>query len=375
MNKRVRRLLLGTAILCAPAALNGQNSSSAATPAPAPPPPATIGPAQLRDFQLPGQRRIVAQPPPTQPAPVQLSPPSPVTNNAAPARPAPASTRAVPQATHPIPATTANAPAPAPVQATPTEAAPAPAPEAIPAPVEARPTPAPAGRLPWTLIYAAGGGALLILVAAALLRRRRRQAEIREACAEEAAPAPVETPLPEPSPSPTPPQPRPWLELALKAERATSTDDEAVVDFELEISNTGKASASNIRIDVKMFNAGNEQDQEIGAFFRTAGRESTKCHLSNIPADTLGVIRGSVAMPREEMKALKLEDRYLFVPVLAVNALYDYGEERTGQTSKSYVVGRELDEPSEKMGAFRVDQGPRVWRTVGQRQHKLARRV
>jgi hypothetical protein len=27
------------------------------------------------------------------------------------------------------------------------------------------------------------------------------------------------------------------------------------------------------------------------------------------------------------------------------------------------------------MGAFRVDQGPRVWRTLGQRQHKLARRI
>jgi hypothetical protein len=368
MIERVRRLLLGAAMLCAPAALNAQNASSTATPAPPPPPPpAAIGPAQLRDFQLQGQRQVAA-PPPAQPAPVRLAPPPPVTNNAAPARPAPAPARPGPQATRPTPAAP-SATAPAPVPATPTEAAP----EAIPAPAEAAPAPAPpTGGLPWTWIYAAGGGAFLVLLASALLRRRRRRAEIREVCAEEAAPAPAEVPPPA---APEPPQPRPWLELALKAERATSTEDEAVVDFELEISNTGKASARNIRIDVKMFNAGNEQDREIGAFFRTAGLESTKCHLSNIPADTLGVIRGSVAMPREEMKALKLEDRYLFVPVIAVNALYDYGEERTGQTSKSYVVGRELDEPSEKMGAFRVDQGPRVWRTVGQRQHKLARRV
>lgn len=367
MNKRVRRLLLGAAMLCAPAALDAQNSSSAATPAP---PPAAIGPAQLRDFQLPGQRQVAAPPPAAQPAPVQLAPPSPVTNNSAPARPRQAPVRPAPQTTQPTPVTS-TATAPAPVRTPPIETAPTPAPEAIPAPVEA-PAATPANALPWTWIAAAGGGALLLLLAAALLRRRaRRRAEIEEAVSEEAAPEP----LPVPPAAPEPPQPRPWLELALKAERATSTDDEAVVDFELEISNTGKAAARNIRIDVKMFNAGNEQDQEIGAFFRTAGRESTKCHLSNIPADTLGVIRGSVAMPREEMKALKLEDRYLFVPVLAVNALYDYGEERTGQTSKSYVVGRELEAPSDKMGAFRVDQGPRVWRTVGQRQHKLARRV
>lgn len=361
--------MLGAAMLCAPAALDAQNSSGAATPAPPPPPPpAAIGPAQLRDFQLQGQQRVAAQPPPTQAAPVQLAPPSPVTtpatNTTAPARPAQAAPRPAPA---PVPST-----APAPVQAAPVEATPAPAPEAVPTPVEAPPRAPPAGTLPWTWIAAASGGALLLIVAAALLRRRsRRRAEIEEALAEEAAPAPVS----EPPAAPAPPQPRPWLELALKAERATSTDDEAVVDFELEISNTGKAAASNVRIDVKMFNAGAEQDQEIGAFFRTAGRESTKCHLSNILADTFGVIRGSVAMPRAEMKALRLDDRYLFVPVIALNALYDYGDGKTGQTSKSYVVGRELEAPSEKMGAFRVDQGPRVWRTVGQRQHKLARRV
>jgi hypothetical protein len=87
------------------------------------------------------------------------------------------------------------------------------------------------------------------------------------------------------------------------------------------------------------------------------------------------VIQGQVTKPREEMRAVVLEEKYLFIPVIAVNALYDWGEGRTGQSSKSYVVGRELQQPSDKMGAFRVDQGPRVWRTVGQRQHTLARRV
>ena len=124
-----------------------------------------------------------------------------------------------------------------------------------------------------------------------------------------------------------------------------------------------------------MFNAGREQDKEIGAFFRTAGRESTKCHLPGIAPDTTGVIQGEVAMPRDDMRAVRLEDKLLFIPMIAVNALYDWGEGRTGQTSRSYVVGRELAEASEKMGAFRVDQGPRIWRTVGQREHKLARRI
>ena len=105
------------------------------------------------------------------------------------------------------------------------------------------------------------------------------------------------------------PVPRPWLELELKAERAHSTDAETLVQFELEIANTGKAPARNLRIDVKMFNAGHEQDKEIGAFFRTAGRESTKCNLPGIAAGTTGVIQGEVGMPRDEMRAVVLDDR------------------------------------------------------------------
>jgi len=75
------------------------------------------------------------------------------------------------------------------------------------------------------------------------------------------------------------------------------------------------------------------------------------------------------------MRALVLENKYLFIPVIAVNALYDWGEGEIGQTAKSYVVGRELEQPSEKMGAFRVDLGPRVWRSIGQRAHSMAERI
>ncbi|HST36756.1 MAG TPA: hypothetical protein VLK25_09030, partial [Allosphingosinicella sp.] len=226
------------------------------------------------------------------------------------------------------------------------------------------------GTFPW--LYAGLGAAALALLAVLLLRRRRRD-EV-----EEEAPAPVREPIPltarEKAVRPEP-VPRPWLELGLKAERASATMTETVVQFELELRNTGKAAARNLRIDVKMFNAGKEQDKEISAFFRVAGRDSTKCHLPGIAAGTTGVIHGQVTMAREDMKAVQLDEKLLFIPVIGVNALYDWGEAETGQTSRSWVVGRELEQPSEKMGAFRVDLGPRTWRTVGQRQHKLARQV
>ena len=63
-------------------------------------------------------------------------------------------------------------------------------------------------------------------------------------------------------------------------------------------------------------------------------------------------------MPREDMRAMRLDERLLFIPVVAVNALYDWGEGRTGQTSKSYVIGRELEAAERQDGRLPRRPGP-----------------
>ncbi len=366
---------LGLILLCAGLGARAQqpaNSSEA------------IGPAQLKDFSLTPRERLVTQPPPP-PAEVAPPPGSPQSSTLRGAPPPPVRTE--PRAGEsPATAPTATAPERRPGATRPVQsAAEAPVPvipidsgdaaEPMPAPVvdlaepsAAVPAAEPGSGLPvW---YYALPAAALALLGLALFRRRLAPAGGRPA----EAPAPVAAPPP-PRPPRADPVPRPWLELSLKAERCAFTATEAEVLFELEIANKGGSEARNLRLDVKMFNAGAEQDKEIGAFFRTAGRETTKLNLPGVEAGVVGVIHGSVRLPVDQMKAMKLDERLLFIPVVAVNALYDWGEGRTGQTSKSYVIGRELEQPSDKMGAFRVDQGPRVWRTVGQRAHKLAKRV
>jgi MYXO-CTERM domain-containing protein len=331
-----------------------------------------VGPPQLRDFQLPGERRT---PPPR---PQQIEPaPTPPAAQRSPAQ-EPARPRAEPPRERPAAETRRAPPQREPERTLPTQPqevfqlpqAPAEGAAPVPAPVPpTQPEPlagAPAPAEPWPFWYYLLPAALAALGGALLLRRRRRAAVIA-AAAEEAAAAP-----PPPRPAPVP---RPWLEVEVKAERAASTDSEAWVEFELVLHNTGKSPARNIRLNARMLNAGREQDKEIGAFFRTKG-EGRKTHtIGDLPPGERGLVQGSVSMPREEMRALQVNEQLLFIPVLAVNVLYDWGEGRTGQTSKSYVVGRELGERSQKMGAFRLDLGPRIYRTVGQRQHNLAKRV
>jgi hypothetical protein len=124
-----------------------------------------------------------------------------------------------------------------------------------------------------------------------------------------------------------------------------------------------------------MFNAGAEQDKEIGLFFRTRGDGSRTFAIPEIQAGQEGLINGTVSMQRDQVRPISVQGRALFIPVVGVNTVYDWGEDQTGQTSKSYIIGQEPKQPADKMGPFRMDVGPRIWRAVGQRQHRLARRV
>lgn len=361
-RRRLTVLLLGAAAVAAPLAPGRAQQGNT-----------VLGPPQLRDFQLPGERR-------TPPAPPQPVAPAPAANStqSAPAQPAPGSART--PAPQPRAAETprrteqaAAAPRPqapppqaevAPLPAAPSQPQPLPVPEAAPAPA---PQPA-GGPAFWIYLIPAALAALGVLL---LLRRRRRTQP-----AAPAQPAVGHSPPAAVPPRPRPdPVPRPWLELELKVERAAATPEEARVDFEMVIHNSGKSPARNIRVNARMFNAGRTQDEEIGAFFKTRGEGRRTHTIPELPAGERGLIQGSVTMPREEMRALRVNDQALFIPVVGVNLVYDWGNARTGQTSKSYVIGRELGTPSEKMGAFRLDAGPRVYRTVGQRPHSLARRT
>ena len=328
----------------------------------------TLGPPQLRDFQLKGERRTPpAQPQPTAPEPAPAPAPAERTPAArpetTPRAAEPRQERAVPDTARP---SESEPRAPSTVPAAPQDVfqLPSAVPEADrPQSQDAAPPAAPDPST--SLWYYLAPAGLALLGGFFVLRRRRRVAA-----------EPVEAALPAEPARPRPePIPRPWLELELKAERAASTDAEASVEFEMVIRNTGKSSARNIRVNARMFNAGREQDKEIGAFFKTKGEGRRTYTIPELPAGERGLVQGTVTMPRDDMRALKVNEQLLFIPVVGVNAVYDWGNGRTGQTSKSYVIGRELGDESDKMGAFRLDLGPRIYRTVGQRQHSLAKRV
>ena len=348
----------------------------------------TIGNPQLKDFTLPGQRTTppVATPPAptTTPPPAATPPRNPPATAPAPRRDPPvAAPRPAETAPRRDPAPVVGTPsAPPPAAAAPVETAPAPLPSSEPAqpaptaPAEPSQAPAPQGSF-W--LWPAAGGALVLLLGALLLLRRRRarsalerardaaRGELGGALVVKPEPAPAPPPRPEPEP---PAAPRPWLELDIVPERAAATDSEAVVHYALTVTNQGDSEARNIRIDPRLFNAGAEGD--MAAFFQGPIHEvSGSPQVVIAPGGTLR-LNGQVAMPKEELREIEMAGRRIFVPMVAINVAYDWAG-GSGRTSRSWLVGREAESPQAKMGPFRLDLGPRIYRSVGRREARLVR--
>lgn len=356
-------------------------------------------PPELRDFQLrpdpkpvtPDEPLIapVERPAPAQTQPTLIAPPPPPVT-----QPAPTSARPIPTETRPQPvreraaAPTRSEPATqAPLQTEPvatTETAPAPLPEAAPieAPIAAEPAPeagpeatSPAASENWMLW---GGGALaLLLTGGFLLLRRRRTGEAAEPFgAVETAAAPLVQPSPPARPVPAVPatpaaEPRPWLEVEFRPGTASATQEQTVLQFELIVRNRGDLPAHRVRITGQMMNTTPDLNARLSEFY-AEDFEPVGAPRTLVPGAEES-FKGALAMTREELKVIQIQDRSLFIPLVAVNVLYDWGDGRKGQTAQSYIVGRESDPPAAKMAPFRLDLGPRVYRKVGTRQHDLKR--
>jgi hypothetical protein len=372
-----------------------QAATNVVTPAP-PPAPDTVGPEQLRDFSLPGTvTRRTDSPPPA--ASNTLSPQAQSSD----APPLPVRTR--PVSSEPSRSVTVALPPPDPLAREPTLAPPVDELSnnlsAAPEPVESV-TPEPASLpadgnlgswMPWLfalLIFAAGVGLYLWRQRNAARPAYAGRMRVEELIAEPAAapamprvaqPVPAPVPTPAPARAPAPPRSdgiissslRPWIDIEFGATRAVVTDDAATVHFDIILYNSGGAPARDVLVEGRMFNAGPDQDRELGGFMEQPVAKGEP--IPEIAPLSRVALKSAVALPRTALKEYEIEGRKLFVPILGFNALYRFGANQ-GQTSASFIVGRGGDDGG-KMAPIRLDLGPRIFRGLSQRQHSVGVRA
>jgi hypothetical protein len=341
-------------------------------------PPPAIPEATTRQTTRTTQRSVTRAAPP--PAPTRARTAAPV-SQAAPAETAPAA-GAVPLAASP--------PATAPAETLPAETLPV-----AEAPAEARP----AGAIwPWLAL-----GALFLVGAIVLLARRRRRVDddvyretafvepVREepiapaaeplaaaplafaAVDEPATVAPVdevedretfvedapvaeavteEITVTEPDPedvavlaaASAPAAGRPWLEFLMRPVRAGMNDDEAVVEFDLTVGNTGTEPARDVRISTFMFAAGSAQESDMERMLIDPPAESTVSE-GTIDAGDGARVEAAMTLPKAG-----LSDAVL--PVVVADARYTLPDGSEGRTTASFEIGVP---DGEDMAYFSVD--------------------
>lgn len=365
----------------------------------------TIGPPQLRDFNLNG---TVTRPAPT---------PAPTTQ-----RPAPTPKRPAPSTPQPAPQSAAEPGLPTAASQPQRPAVTGPAPSATMVPraangsdrvalpptdaLDRAPTPAqPSGGrfvsqpnaepavlppsasmtidegpslLPWLLAALLVGAAALYFA----LRPRLRPALAGPAGRyDDLAPEPARpleralpaAPAPQPAPSPPPATPglvtstrlRPWLEVEFTPVRAVVDDQHASVEFEVDVFNSGSAPAREVLVEACMFNAGPAQDEQIRTFFTNPVGQGERIALI-MPLARIA-LKSAVTLTREQIREFEIGGRILFVPLIGFNALYRFGGGSEGQTSTSFLVGRDGNGENEKMAPLRLDLGPRQFRGLSAR--------
>lgn len=160
---------------------------------------------------------------------------------------------------------------------------------------------------------------------------------------------------------------KPKLNVELHPDRVVITDQEVVLMFDLLIVNSGSAPARDLLVEAKLFTAHLGQDREIATFFENPTSSGDRM-ASIAPLGRLS-LKSMVKMPLEEVHAFQAAGKTLFVPLVGLNLLYRYGSS-AGQAGASFLVGRG-SEADEKLAPFRTDVRPRIFRGLSSRPHSL----
>jgi hypothetical protein len=351
---------------------------------PAPPPgprPGTVTEATTRTERAPVRQATRQTRTTTRTtAPVRQAAPAPAPA-VAPVTPAPA----------PAPAPVAEAPAPVAAAPAPEAAAPAPA-EVVTTQTETRSAPSLAW--PWMLggllLLIAGAAALLLMrrrrdetdlveervydepvatpvyqapayeapraaapVAAAPVIAPRHEPEVSPfmaataaaaapmvtpSVAEEIGEAHVEAELAEPetedlagvTDAPAPVANRPWLEFGLRPVRAGTSEEEALVDVELTVGNSGDVPARDVRISTFML--ADAEGSEMESLLTGRAPDTTVPPVTIQPGDGTRV-DAHLAVPKGEMGRV-------FNPVIVAEARYTLPDGSEGRTSAAFKIGR-----------------------------------
>jgi hypothetical protein len=160
---------------------------------------------------------------------------------------------------------------------------------------------------------------------------------------------------------------RPWLEFAMRPVRAGTNADDAVVEFELTVGNSGSVDAEDVRISAFLLTANPDQDSEIERMLLDPRHDAAIPEVT-IVAGGGTCVEAAIALPKEGVHVVTAANRPFFVPMLVADARYRLPDGSEGRTSASFMIGRARDD-NEKLAPIFLDRGARMHDDVEARLH------
>jgi hypothetical protein len=189
------------------------------------------------------------------------------------------------------------------------------------------------------------------------------------------APAPASQPIPAAKPKPVIGDSglivstalKPELNVQLLPDRVVVNEREVMLQFDVVLSNSGSAPARDVLVEARLVTAHAGQDNDIAEFFQapvgTGDRIPSLAPFGKIS------LKSVVRLPLAQLHAFEAGGRRLFVPLVAFNILFR-GPGGESQASASFLVGRGSEE-DDKLAPFRLDLGPRIFRGLVARAHSI----
>jgi hypothetical protein len=188
--------------------------------------------------------------------------------------------------------------------------------------------------------------------------------------------APVREPPPtaaQATPPPVAPGPaaaaRATLEIEFSPKRAGTNLLSAAVEYDISVRNIGDAAARAIRLDVRLLSASAQQDALLNSLFAAPIERPTVAPF-DLPPGSAMELGGMAMLPKESLSVMTVEGRALFVPVLAINVLYQW-ESGAGQAARSFVIGIDRGAGA-KLAPFRLDAAGRMHDAVSQLSYTVS---
>ncbi len=236
----------------------------------------------------------------------------------------------------------------------------------------------------WTgyqIPIAAGISALLLLLLGLFLWRRKKphvavfdNAEEIPIITETESPVSADAAIEEKTaaenasiPAAPPPTDRPLLEISFVPETAVIGFSSLTLRGELHVANLGQATAIAPILQCAIISANRHQTDQIEAFHKAQDDVNTES-IADMPAGERLIIRLETVIPLNELHSHMHGEQQLLVPILIANLRFSWDDENARDMAKlACLIGRETNPPTAKMGALRLDLGPRSFNELGQR--------